>query len=232
MYRIFASVMLSVLLFASVPVWADTLQATSGNFSFFSGAVTPGLLGTINGSNFSYSVSGQHLMPLWGSTGFPTHHPVHFFHTPGTVLNFGGQASADGSMGPGLTMNGTTYRANSQFFFTAPPVVLTPPSNQQTFTLQTSFAMTGTIQALSSSGPPSTWTPVFSVNVTGQGTATGTFRQAAGFPEIFMSQINFGFVPGDTGTPGGGAPVPEPTTMLLVASGLAGMRFWRRRAAG
>jgi hypothetical protein len=65
---------------------------------------------------------------------------------------------------------------------------------------------------------------VFNVELTGGGLATATFSEGPIAGQFFFQQVTYAF----EGSP---APVPEPCSMLFLATGLTGLglRQWRRR---
>jgi hypothetical protein len=65
--------------------------------------------------------------------------------------------------------------------------------------------------------------PVFRADVTGRGVASATYFEGITPGEFFFRQVTYSFLAPQ--------PVPEPTSLLLVGSGLigVGVRHWRRR---
>jgi len=82
------------------------------------------------------------------------------------------------------------------------------------------FTFTGTVTAFADEAPTS---PLFSTALTGTGTATVRFFREldGGTAEVF--RVSHDFAPD-------AAPVPEPASVILLASGLGALAIRRRRA--
>jgi hypothetical protein len=217
MSRAITAAVLLLLFLAATPALADTFQITAGELSW--GPPSDGLVGTITGNNFSFFAccndTLQILEPGFLQPGM--------FTNAGAVLDYGGVARSSGPNS--LTVNGmSNSRADARLTFSTPNFVLMPPptSVSEFFTVQQPFTVVGTITAHGPNVPD----PLFTINVAGQGMATGTFRQSTQIDEILFSNLSYVFAAGQI--PGGGV-IPEPSTVLLVASGLAGLGLWRRR---
>ncbi len=131
------------------------------------------------------------------------------------------QLSSEPGSGSSVTFNGrsvlVSWEANDSFLrFTGPGVVIPFSSDQMTLTMP--FEMVGTIQvhALDDPGPV-----IFSTTVIGYGNTTLTLQRPPGNPAGFAitgSRYDF------TNTA-----VPEPATVILLTTGLAGIVVRRYR---
>jgi hypothetical protein len=211
MYRIFASAMLSILLFSTTPAWAVTV---SGGF------VTTSV---VNDFSAQYNLTGSNFSMVCSS---PTGLCGHYNYTPTTpfavVAPLGTSTSLDSRfiIEPGgppgqLILDGTTYRARGTFDFTVGSVIRQP-------SVTAPFTFTGQLDLLH----PETLHDLGDLHLNGQGNVTATFDNFTARSLMF----NFTAAPLNGGGGSGVPPIPEPSTMLLFASGLAGMRFWRRRS--
>lgn len=214
--RILPAVVLAFVLLPAAPVKADSFQITSGAWDW-RGSVAFGAL-TMDGGGFTFNGSTGHLGVFWPY--LQCHVPE---CRPGTTVNL--QAGWTDTDVPGtVVINGTTVRVGSlDPEFGSVSVgwqgSLTIPLDFSEGTLTAPFVFSGTFSY------PITPTLRERHTLFGFGTTSLTFVPYAAYPgALLLTGARYEF--SDT------APTPEPASMLLIGTGLAGVLAVRRRRRG
>jgi hypothetical protein len=189
---------------------AEHVVITSGSVSHRNPVleVFPGHSFNFAGAGISASGGDEKLGGTGSSMSCLPCAPGQTFQTSSNITRFTGDYSGS------ATYNGTTYTNvwfnGTQFNFVVEPVVI-PLDAPNTFTLTSAFTFSG---ALVGSEFPFN-APIFSMTLSGQGIATLTMSRIniRGVIGYGLTNITYNFQP---------AAVPEPATLLLFGTGLAG----------
>jgi PEP-CTERM motif len=145
----------------------------------------------------------------------------------GAVVNLSRAVTVGISFATPVTqiVNGTTFEAvlGGTLNFSATPFTAPPPPLDEPFapfTLSTPFEMSGQLSGFMQT--PGQGTPLFSIALAGGGVATVTGRVNTPSGFYVGDTLQFRFT--DT------APIPEPASMFLVATGIAGLCGMRSRS--
>ena len=204
-----------LLLALAAPVRADPVTITGGLVETNVGISAARF--EMEGAEFFWSSGGSFSSPLAVLCS-----PC----APGTQAPLGGVFNQS-NFGGRLITGGVTY--DDLFFFgsgtfTTDAVVLAGPAP---FTVQTPFRFTGLLRAFDD---PNALNPLFTFDLAGVGTATASFGLTPGSDgtlfDLRGESLTYRFEPA-----GSEAPVPEPTSMVLLGTGVAGIVVRRWRAA-
>lgn len=211
---------LLVLLFIPGVACADPLVIDSG-FITLGGVFPPGR-GTFRSVSYNFGGNGFSTQGGEGDGSVQRGLVSCAFGpcVPGTLINAGSTPSLQGFA---VThVGGSTYSPSflfdSMLAITGPQIVI-PDSTLETITLQTTFTLSGTLNVFDPTAPSPL---VFSTMITGQGIATLTLSRFTlnGVTGYMLHTIRYDFQP---------AAVPEPTTLLLLGTALAGLAARKRR---
>jgi hypothetical protein len=216
-----------VLIRSALAVLCSTVLPVAASAEPFVVVVNSGFVQTDLRQGGTVSVSGTEGFSLTGSVHLGSVHPSGFTPLPpGSTVPL--SALWAGSDVPGtLTLAGVTFPSytlgvtpgSTVWSFDAGSVTLPPLGNVGDVVALTSpFTVTGTLFTPPLAGPG----PAFEATLFGQGLATLTLQRTSAEAAWLGRDLRFDFQLSPN-------PVPEPSTLLLAASGLAAIHRIRRR---